>query len=63
MNKKCSFCGRSKENCQHLIEAESQSYICDFCVKASIDLIKRSKEDEKIIAFKDDTINLSGDVA
>ena len=48
-DKFCSFCGKSEDDVQHLIEGENHVYICNECVAASSALLNGETEssDEK----------------
>ncbi len=42
---RCSFCGRSEDDCNFLIPATNGLYICDFCVRACDEIIEENEVD------------------
>ncbi len=49
-NAKCSFCGRSSNEVESLIEGPNSIYICDICVNLSKDIIRRQAINKLSIA-------------
>jgi len=54
---KCSFCGKSKDQAGKLIEGIS-GYICDDCIQACSDLLKRKGENKTVSEEVVDNYNL-----